>query len=62
MLLIFPVDSLSMITTSFSWQRVSAMCEPMNPRPPVTAIFLFLIFKSPYYLFILDSSTNVIKL
>ena len=59
MLSILPVDLLSMITTSFSWQRVSTMCEPMNPRPPVIAIFLFLIFISPYYHFIIDSSTNV---
>ena len=42
----YPVDRLSIIVTLFSFDKLLARFEPMNPAPPVTIIFLFLIIKS----------------
>ena len=41
---IFPVDRLSIITTSLSLDNSSTRLDPIKPSPPVTATFLFLIF------------------
>jgi hypothetical protein len=43
MLFILPVDSLSITTTSLFFDNFSTIWLPINPKPPVTAIFLFLI-------------------